>query len=505
MSDTNPLLEGCQQRLVEPVALVIFGATGDLTSRKLIPALYNLFKEGLLPLQFACIGFARRKKSNEEFRSDMKESVTQFSEIQSVELSLWDHFQEHLYYHSADFHKEEGYLKLKTTLELFDLHLGTKGNRIFYLATAPSFFTIISEKLYRTRLIYDYQKQREPWSRIIIEKPFGHNYGSAYQIQKILIDYMDEKQIYRIDHYLGKETVQNILVLRFANSIFESLLNHRYIDHVQITVAEDQGIGNRGKFWEEAGLLRDMVQNHMIQLLSLVAMEPPVNLEAKSIRDEKVKALQSIRPLKLEETVRGQYGAGLVNGISTIGYREEKEVAPFSVIETYAALKVQIDNWRWAGVPFYLRGGKRLPKKSTEIAVIFKDPPYSLFQNGNRFSNVLAIRIQPDEGASLKINCKTPGISSPIQPVKMDFRYGSYFGITTPEAYERLICDCMLGDSTLFAREDEVLLSWQLCTPILEQWGNNFPNDFPNYPSGSWGPIDADQLLEREGRKWRMI
>jgi len=500
------LLEGQQSRLAQPCSLVVFGATGDLTSRKIIPALYNLLKDGQLPSLFTCIGFARRPKTNEEFRAEMKEAATKYSRTKPIEEAIWSHFQDHLFYHQSEFHEDEGYETLKTLLQQFDIKYGTKGNRIFYLATQPNSFTVICEKLHKAGLIYDEKKVKDRWSRIIIEKPFGHDLASAHALQDELLKHCTEKQIYRIDHYLGKETVQNLLVFRFANSIFESLWNNRHIDHIQITVAEDLGIGTRGKFYENAGQLRDMIQNHTMQILSLVAMEPPVSLEADAIRDQKVKALEAIKPLQLSKIVRGQYGPGLINGQEVVGYRQEQDVNPASTIETYLALKVEFENPRWSGVPFYVRAGKRLPKKTTEVAVIFKEPPVTLFQNGNRKNppNALVIRIQPDEGTSLKINCKVPGPSNILQPVKMDFRYGSYFGTTPPEAYERLICDCMVGDSTLFAREDEVFNSWKLLTPLLDDWAKNPPKDFPNYSAGSWGPKAADQLIEADGRKWRL-
>jgi glucose-6-phosphate 1-dehydrogenase len=511
-SSAHPLEEpGLSSRFVEPCILVIFGATGDLTARKLVPALYNLAREGQLPSQFACVGFARRAKTHEQFRNEMHDAINSFSRVKPIEESLWNNFKEHIFYHQSEFHEDEGYDRLNTFLNELDARLGTKGNRIFYLSTQPSFFTLICEKLHKAHLIYDHAKIQDKWSRIIIEKPFGHDLNSAIALQNELLQYLSEKQIYRIDHYLGKETVQNILVFRFANSFFESQWNNRYIDHVQITVAEDIGIGTRGAFWEEAGMLRDIVQNHMMQLLSLVAMEPPVNLSADAIRDEKVKVLQAIRPFSEKDLntsiVRGQYGPGFINGEPVVSYREEKNVNPKSVVETYVAMKLYIDNWRWDGVPFFLRGGKRLPKKGTEIAVTFKDPPGVLFQNQEKRNepNVLAIRIQPDEGSSLKINTKVPGPSSPIQPVKMDFRYGSFFGMSPPEAYERLILDCILGDNTLFAREDEVFNSWRLLTPALEHWAAIPPKDFPNYPSGSWGPKAADDLMAESTRKWRLI
>ncbi len=498
----TPLYEGNQRRFTEPCIIVIFGATGDLTARKLIPALYNLLRDGQLPSQFACVGFARRPKTDLEFRSEMKEATQKFSRVQPIDDSLWSHFQDHLFYHMSEFHEDEGYVRLEKQLQDLDHQLGTKGNRIFYLATPPSYFPLICAKLKAQSLIYPEKNNESPWSRIIIEKPFGHDLSSAQQLQQELLSSLSENQIYRIDHYLGKETVQNLLVFRFANSIFESLWNNRYIDHIQITVAEDLGIGSRGRFFEEAGLVRDIVQNHVMQLVSLVAMEPPFSLDANAIRDEKVKVLQAIRPLENGDAVLGQYGPGLIDGNEVIGYRKEKDVSPESTVETYAALRLHIDNWRWAGTPFYLRAGKRLPKRITEIAVTFKDPPGVLFQNIHRKNdpNVLVIRIQPDEGSSLKINCKVPGPFSAVQPVKMDFKYGSYFGTTPPEAYERLIYDAILGDSTLFARQDEVLLSWKLLTPILKKH-----RTIPTYAAGSWGPDAADLLVKADGRHWRLI
>ncbi len=508
----HPLEEpGVSSRFIEPCILVIFGATGDLTARKLFPAIYNLVREGQLPSQFACVGFARRDKTHEQFREEMREAINMHSRVKPIDEALWKNFKEQIFYHRSEFHENEGYARLQTFLNELDGKLGTKGNRVFYLSTQPSFFPVICENLEKSGLIYDLDKTKDKWSRIIIEKPFGHDLDSAKALQKELLRFLDESQIYRIDHYLGKETVQNILVFRFANSLFESVWNNRHVDHVQITVSEDIGIGTRGAFWEEAGLLRDIVQNHMMQLLSLVAMEPPVNLSASAIHDEKVKVLEAIRPLKQEDfekcVVRGQYGPGYINGQPVAGYRQEKNVSPTSNMETYAALRLSIDNWRWSDVPFYLRGGKRLPKRATEIAIVFKDPPGVLFQQPHKRNepNVLSLRIQPDEGTGLKINCKVPGPSSPVQPVKMDFRYGSYFGTSPPEAYERLIQDCILGDITLFAREDEVFNSWRLLTPILNDWASKKAGDFPNYQSGTWGPKAAEEMIARDNRKWRLI
>lgn len=507
----NPLIEKARQfKAPDPCILVIFGATGDLTARKLVPALYNLAQSGQLPAHFACVGFARRDKSHDDFRKEMFEAVSQFSRTKPIDPNLWQSFSEQLFYHRSEFDNEEGYDSLKAFLKQLDSKMGTRGNRVYYLSTQPSFFTSITEKLNHHGLIYDVE-DRTRWSRLIIEKPFGHDLASAQQLQNDLTHHMDERQIYRIDHYLGKETVQNLLVFRFSNPIFESVWNSRHIDHVQITVSEDIGIGTRGRFFEEAGLLRDIIQNHMMQLVSLVAMEPPTSLKADAIRDEKMKVMESIRYFPVGDydnaIVRGQYAPGYIHGEPVIGYREEGNVDPQSTVETYTAMELYIDNWRWAGVPFFLRAGKRLPKRATEISITFKDAPGFLFekQNNKIDSNILVIRIQPDEGISLKMNCKVPGLSSPIQPVKMDFRYSSYFGSTPPEAYERLICDCMSGDSTLFARADEVLASWRLFTPILQHWQETTPTTFPNYPSGTWGPDEADRLIEKTGRKWRLL
>lgn len=507
----NPLEEVTAGKTTDPCVLIIFGATGDLTSRKLLPALYNLTREGQLPSHFACVGFARRPKTHDQFRGEMFDAVSHHSRIKPVDTTLWNSFSEQLFYHCSEFDNDEGYIKLKEFLQDLDARFGTKGNRIFYLSVPPSYFPIITQKLGEHGLILDPDKVKDRWTKVIVEKPFGHDLLSAQELQKNLTQYFKEEQIYRIDHYLGKETVQNLLVVRFANSIFESIWNNKHIDHVQISVAEDLGVGTRGKFYEEAGMLRDIVQNHLMQLLSLVAMEPPVNLKANSVRDEKVKVLQSIRPISAEEfeqqVVRGQYGPGFIDGEPVKGYNSEDNVNEKSSVETYVAMQLFIDNWRWIGVPFYLRAGKRLPKRATEIAVFFKEAPSVLFRRASKKddANVLVIRIQPDEGISLRMNSKVPGINSPIQPVKMDFRYGQYFGAAPPEAYERLICDCILGDSTLFAREDEVIASWRLLTPILERWHEVPPHDFPNYAAGTWGPQEADLMMSRDGRRWRFL
>lgn len=510
MTYNNPLEEGVgSSKTAAPCVMVIFGATGDLTGRKLLPAIYNLAREGELPAHFACVGFARRDKTNEIFRKEMFDAVNKYSRVKPVDNTIWEGFQEQIFYHKSEFHEDNGYEELRRFLNELDRKFGTKGNRVFYLSTQPSFFPLIIEKLHAHGLIYD-PADKNRWSRVIIEKPFGHDLTSAVELQQHISKFLDESQIYRIDHYLGKETVQNLLTFRFSNPIFESVWNNRYIDHIQITLSEEIGIGTRGHFFEEAGMLRDIVQNHMMQLLSLVAMEPPTNLTAHSIQDEKVKVMESIRPFPLQNidlhVVRGQYSSGYIDGLPVRGYRQEDNVPPTSNVETYVALQLFIDNWRWTGVPFYLRAGKRLPKRATEIAIIFKEAPSWLFlQSGRRIHrNILVIRIQPDEGIAFKMNCKVPGLNGPIQPVKMDFRYGSYFGLAPPEAYERLLCDCMSGDSTLFARSDEVLSSWKLLTPVLEHWQKTAA-DFPNYSAGTWGPGAADSMLTQEGGQWRLI
>lgn len=497
-----------QRKAADPCVMVIFGATGDLTSRKLFPALYNLAVEGQLPKDFACVAFARRDKSDQEFRDEMRQAVSQFSRTKPIDEELWKAFSSRIFYHRSDFHQDEGYAALQKRLQELDVQFGTKGNRLYYLSTQPSFFPLVTEKLKQHHLLYEYSHSLEDkWSRVIVEKPFGHDLASAEQLQSDLTKELDENQIYRIDHYLGKETVQNLLYFRFSNPFFEANWNNRYVDHIQISVCEDMGVGSRGKFWEEAGMLRDIVQNHVMQLLSLVAMEPPTSLTASAVRNEKVKVVESIRPIPHDKidhyVVRGQYGEGNVNGQHVKAYRQEDNVDPQSDVETYVAMELFIDNWRWSGVPFYVRAGKRMAKRSTEIAVVFKEVPGFLFEAaGCKIEqNVLIIRIQPDEGFSLTMNCKTPG-SSVLQPVKMDFQYGAFFGATPPEAYERLLCDCMIGDNTLFARSDEVLASWGLLTPVLNKWSSESPLIFPNYRSGTAGPKEAEWLLERNGRKW---
>lgn len=487
--------------------MVIFGATGDLTRRKLLPALYRLSQQRLIPSEFAVLGTSRQPLSDEEFRSAMKEAVTEFGPDDALDEAIWQSFAKRLFYLEGDFKDAGLYQKLKTKLEEIDRECDTQGNRIFYLATAPDFFGLIARQLGEAGIA---KPKKKAWTRIIVEKPFGHDLESARALNKELARVFDEKQVYRIDHYLGKETVQNLLAFRFANSIFEPLWNRQYIDHIQITNAESIGVEGRGAYYEKAGALRDMIQNHVFQVTSLIAMEPPASLSANSVRDEKFKAMQSVRIFPAEEidqfAVRGEYGPGIVLGDKVPGYREEPGVDPNSSTETFAALKLQIDNWRWSGVPIYLRSGKRLQKHVTEIAIQFKDVPHRMFNESDAplQPNVLVIRIQPNEGITLRFAAKLPGQAMRIRAVNMDFRYGSSFGVKSPEAYERLLLDCMLGDSTLYARRDMVERGWEIVAPILEAWKKPAV-DFPNYEAGSWGPGAAFELIERDGRQWRKL
>lgn len=503
----SPFFDNNQSAMPGPCVVVIFGATGDLTARRLVPALYNLAKEGLLPAHFACVGFARRDKTDELFRAEMLAAIQRFSRSQPIDPEVWQFFSERLFYHRSEFDNTEGYRSLSDTLKKLDLNFGTKGNRIYYLSTPPSHFPTIVHNLQTQGLLYNETSTK--FSRVVMEKPFGHDYPSAIELQKNLMGALREDQLYRIDHWLGKETVQNLLVMRFANAIFEPLWNHQFIDHVQITVGEEEGVGTRGRFYEEAGALRDLVQNHILQLVCLMAVEPPSSLTSEAIRSEKVRVLSSIRPITAEDVdryaVRGQYGPGFIQGKPVIGYRQEENVSTTSNIETYAALQLWIDNPRWTGVPFFLRAGKRLPKRVTEIAVFFKKSSSQVFSMTNsQEPNVLAIRIQPNESISVRINSKVPGSGYLVQPVTMDFRYRSYFGTTPPEAYERLLCDCMLGDPTLFARQDEVLASWKLIQPVVERWAEQGDRGLSMYPAGTWGPETANQLIGQEHHQWRL-
>jgi glucose-6-phosphate 1-dehydrogenase len=488
-----------------PCTMVIFGATGDLTKRKLFPALYNLATEGLLPDDFAVIGIGRYEMSTEALREKLRADLATFA-TGTLDDKLCDRLFERLHYIGGDTEDAALYQHLAELLAKLDAEHGTRGNALFYLAIPPNLFGPTICHLAKAGLV----EENEHWRRVIIEKPFGHDLESAQALNREIREVLDEKQIYRIDHYLGKETVQNILAFRFANGIFEPIWNRRYIDHVQITVAETVGVEQRGGYYESAGALRDMVQNHMFQLLAFIAMEPPISFAADMVRDERVKVLYGIRPLShedvLHQAVRGQYGGGLIDGQPAPGYREEKNVAPASATETFAALKLHIDNWRWADVPFYLRTGKRLPSRVTEIAIQFKRAPFQVFRGtlvDHLSSNLLVLHIQPDEGISLQFQAKIPGPDVRLGKVKMHFQYEDYFGQTPSTGYETLLYDCMTGDSTLFHRSDMVEAGWSVVTPILDVWRALTPRDFPNYAANTWGPKDADELIQKDGRRWR--
>jgi glucose-6-phosphate 1-dehydrogenase len=492
------------ERIPEPAVVVIFGASGDLTKRKLLPALFHLEQSSLLPEQFSVVGVARRPLQD-EFPKDMRDGILQFGGVKEGESKL-DEFIAKVRYHAMNFDDPEGYGKLKALLEDIDQKQGTKGNRLFYLATAPEYFADIIEQLGK----HGMAKPPQGTVHTIIEKPFGHDLDSARQLNDEVNRVFAEDQIFRIDHYLGKETVQNILIFRFANGIFEPVWNRNYVDHVQITAAEDIGIEGRGPFYEKAGALRDVVQNHVMELLSFVAMEPPVSFEAEAMRREKVKVWRSIQAIHPMDTVRGQYGPGKVDGKEVKGYRQEDRVDPNSATETYAALKVGIENWRWAGVPFYVRAGKRLAKRATEITIQFKQPPQLLFKQQSGACrelqpNLIAMRIQPDEGISLRFGAKVPSPNMEVCPVNMNFSYADAFGKSSANGYERLLLDAMLGDATLFAHRDGVEATWSLLTPILDQWASTRPKGFPNYASGTWGPDSGDELLARDGRAWHKL
>jgi glucose-6-phosphate 1-dehydrogenase len=492
----------------QPCNVVIFGASGDLTFRKLIPALYNLVVDGDLPAATNIVGFARREKTDESWRAELKETTAKSSRT-GLNEQVWSSFGPRIYYHRSEFGHLEGYQSLAKRLDELDAQSGSRGNRLFYLSVSPTEYEGILTQIAAAGLN---QTRSGAWTRVIVEKPFGTDLASAHELNEVVGKVFREKDTYRIDHYLGKETAQNIMVLRFANSIFEPLWNHRYIDHVQITAAEPLGVEQRGPYYEASGALRDMVQNHLLQLLCLTAMEPPTDLTADSIRDEKMKIVRSLRRMTPTDVgrnvVRGQYAAGAIAGKEVKAYREEDRVSPESMTETYVALKVNVDNWRWADVPFYVRVGKRLAKGGTEIAVQFKNAPNVLFNTPDEplGPNVLVIRIQPDEGISLRVQCKMPGNAIHIEPVKMDFHYGTSFGKASPEAYERLLLDAMSGDATLFARRDEVEGAWRFIDAIEDAWHKSTPTPpLCTYPSGSWGPKEADDLLERDGRAWRRM
>jgi glucose-6-phosphate 1-dehydrogenase len=490
----------------DPCVMVIFGAAGDLTRRKLIPALYNLAKYQLLSREFAVVGLARSGMSTEDFRKTITEEMKEFA-TSPIEADLWEWFVRRLYYMQGNFGDKEMYPKLKEMLGKIDQDHSTHGNYFFYLATSPDYFGPIVEQLGENGLMAE---DTQHWRRVIIEKPFGHDLESAKELNQQLLKVADEKQIYRIDHYLGKETVQNILAFRFANGIFEPIWNRRYIDHIQLSVTETVGVESRGSYYDHAGALRDMVPNHIMQLITLTAMEPPVSFKADAVRDEQSKILHAIQPLSSEDvlskTVRGQYGEGVISGQRVPAYRSEPDVPPDSRTETFVAMKLQIDNWRWADVPFYLRTGKRLAARNTQVVIQFRRAPFVLFRDTpveNLMPNQLVLHIQPQEGISLRFAAKAPGPVMRLGGVDMNFEYADYFGQQPSTGYERLLHDCMIGDATLFQRADMVEAGWAVVSPVMDVWKALPPRNFPNYASGTWGPKEADELLERDGRRWR--
>jgi glucose-6-phosphate 1-dehydrogenase len=494
----------------EPFILVIFGASGDLTKRKLIPAVHSLFRQGLLPEKFSVVGFARRPQTDAGFAEAMRESIESFAPetIAGEAKGLWAKFAARLFYHRGEFHELKDYQALRERLEQMAKKDGVQDNYIFYLATQPDFFGLIAEKLREAGLARA-NEHGSPWSRLIIEKPFGHDLASARELNRFLQGAFAERQLFRIDHYLGKEAVQNILVFRFANSIFEPIWNQKYVDHVQITMGEEIGVEERGAYYDHMGALRDMVQNHMMNLLCFVAMESPMNVSSRAVRDEKVKVLQSLRPIPsvcaVNGVVRAQYSAGICGGKPVPGYRQEPGVAPDSQTETFVAFKANVDNWRWAGVPFYLRTGKRLARRLTQISIHFKPVPQILFNAdpGKPLQpNILTLRIQPDEGIFLEFQQKVPGMAMEIRPFEMQFGYGTAFGKPPPEAYERLLLDAAFGDSTLFIRNDELEAAWAYVEPIIAGCSGALGGVLPTYPAGTWGPKQADDLIRADGREW---
>jgi glucose-6-phosphate 1-dehydrogenase len=491
-----------------PCVMVIFGASGDLTKRKLIPALLNLAQENILSKQFAIIGFAANDLDTDSFRKTLGEEMPKFAP-DPIDLKMWEWLSQRTYFVKGDFQDPAAYQRLKKQMEDVAKTHNIGGNKFFYLAVAPRFFAPIVDQLGAAGLT---KEDNDHWTRVIVEKPFGHDLESARQLNADLKKTLNENQIYRIDHYLGKETVQNVMVFRFTNNIIEPLWNRHYVDHVQITAAETVGVEHRGGFYETAGALRDMVPNHLFQLLTMTAMEPPISFDADEVRNKQAEVLHAIQPLSPEEVltsmVRGQYSEGIVDGEHGAAYRNEPDVSPTSNTETFVALKLLIDNWRWAGVPFYLRTGKRLAQRATEIVIQFRRTPFVLFRHTavkNIETNRLVIHIQPDEGISLSFGAKVPGAVMRLGLVNMDFDYKTYFGVEHGTGYERLLRDCMAGDATLFQRADMVEAGWNVIQPILDVWHALPARGFPNYAAGSWGPVEAEDLLERDGRAWRRI
>jgi glucose-6-phosphate 1-dehydrogenase len=497
-TEQNPLLEGLMiRRRPPPCVLVIFGASGDLTQRKLMPALYSLAYRRLLPERFAIVGAARSRETDDEFRERMKDAVQRFAR-DPFRQDVWDELAAGMRYSALEFDDDAGEDELTKVLHEVDADRGTLGNRVYYFAVPPSAIEMLIRKIAERR-------QNEGWARLIIEKPFGYDLASARHLNELIREHFDESEVFRIDHYLGKETVQNMLALRFANGIFEPIWNRQFIDHVQITVAESIGIEGRAAFYERAGAIRDIFQNHLLQLVAITAMEPPIDFTADSVRNEKVKVLRSLHTPGPKSVVRGQYGRGFIEGEEVPAYREEDGVDPSSETETFVAAKLFVDNWRWADTPLYVRMGKRLPRRETTIAIQFKrapHPPFAEAASEGLRPNVLLIHVQPNEGMSLAIGAKVPGLGMSIRTVHMDFLYGSTFREGLPEAYERLVLDAMIGDATLFTRSDEIEEQWALVDAITAAWKRDRPS-FPNYAAGTWGPPSADELLHRDGRSWR--
>jgi len=514
-TQANPLREGLRhERIAEPCTMIICGATGDLTERKLAPALYNCFLDGFLPPEFTGVGFARREWTDDQFRDHLLAGINKYSRNRPVKPEIWETIAATIEYQRGDFNDPAAYAELAKRLDRIDRDRGTAGNRLFYLAVPPSLYPEIVSHLHHAGLAASGEDRatgaKRGWTRVIVEKPFGYDLESARTLNRAIAGVFAEDQVYRIDHYLGKETVQNLSVFRFGNGLFEPIWNRRYIDSVQITVAETVGVEGRGEFYDQTGAMRDVVQNHGLQLMAMFAMEPPVEFGPEDLRDEKLKVLRAVKPMAPSDVatnvVRGQYVSGWVEGERITSYRDAPEVAPDSEAETFVALKLAIDSWRWAGVPFYIRTGKTLPSRVTEIAVQFRRAPLALFSRAGVSQvdpNVLALRIQPDEGILLRFGAKVPGQGLQIRTVNMDFRYGSSFAVDSPDAYETLLIDAMVGDASLFTRADEVERAWEILQPILDAWGSGDGGPLHFYAAGTWGPPAADELLERDGRAWR--